>query len=404
MRTEPPVPNPSHSPSTLGRALTLVHNGQATQRSELTDLLGLTRTATGTVLRELEALGLLRTETGSRGHSAGVTGRPSHRVEIHPDAPAALALQIETETLLIGEAGLGGRLGPVTEVSLPFPASPQAVLELAAEQLVSHLERSSRPCAGIGVALPSAVSNDGTALAAFNLSWPGAIPVSAILRRLLQERGRDLALRVGNDANLAALAEHRHGAGRQATDLLFLTTGQRGVGGGLVVGGRLHTGSAGYALEVGHLTVEPGGRACHCGNAGCLEVEADPAALLAAANQPISEPILAAAHAVIAAAATDASSRAAVHTITSRLGVGLASLVNVLNPDRVVLGGMHAELVAAAEPELRATLTRRSFLDQAARVDLRPAQLPHSSLTGAGELALQPLLDDPRAAAGAMAV
>jgi predicted NBD/HSP70 family sugar kinase len=172
----------------------------------------------------------------------------------------------------------------------------------------------------------------------------------------------------------------------------------------IVVHCRLHTASAGYALEVGHLTVEPGGPTCHCGNAGCLEVEADSAALLAAANQPVSEPILTAAHAVIAAIASDESARAAVHTITSRLGVGLASLVNVLNPDRVVLGGMHAELLAAAEPALRAILTRRSFLDQATRVDLRPAELSHSSLTGAGELALQPLLDDPRIAAGPMAV
>jgi predicted NBD/HSP70 family sugar kinase len=172
----------------------------------------------------------------------------------------------------------------------------------------------------------------------------------------------------------------------------------------IVVHCRLHTASAGYALEVGHLTVEPGGPTCHCGNAGCLEVEADSAALLAAANQPVSEPILTAAHAVIAATASD-DRRAQPCTRSPRgSGVGLASVVNVLNPDRVVLEGMHAELLAAAEPALRAILTRRSFLDQAARVDLRPAELSHSSLTGAGELALQPLLDDPRTAAGPMAV
>jgi predicted NBD/HSP70 family sugar kinase len=94
-----------------------------------------------------------------------------------------------------------------------------------------------------------------------------------------------LPVTLGNDANLAALAEHRHGAGRGARHLLYLMTGHRGIGGGLVVDGQLHTGSAGYALEVGHLTVNPGGRPCRCGNSGCLDVEADPAALLAAAGR-----------------------------------------------------------------------------------------------------------------------
>ena len=89
----------------------------------------------------------------------------------------------------------------------------------------------------------------------------------------------------GNDVNLAALAEHRHGAGRGARDLLCVATGHRGVGGALVLDGRLHTGSSGLALEVGHLTVNPEGRPCHCGSRGCLDVEADPLAFLTAAGR-----------------------------------------------------------------------------------------------------------------------
>jgi predicted NBD/HSP70 family sugar kinase len=395
MAPQPSAPGTAPGISSLGRALALVHTGQVARRKDLTEQLGLTRTATGAVLRELEQLGLVRSARSPAGAGAP-TGRPSHIVEIHPGAPAALAVQVQAETLLIAEVALGGTLGPLTELPLPRPATPQAVLTLAADHLTTGLQTATRPCAGIGVAVPSAVADDGTALIALHLSWPSAVPVGPVLRRLLADRGHLVPVQVGNDANLAALAEHRHGAGRGATDLLYLMTGQRGVGGGLVVRGRLHTGSAGYALEVGHLTVRPGGRPCHCGNDGCLEVETDPAALLDAAGVSRTGPALTAARAVITAAATDPRARAAVHAVTERLATGLASLVNVLNPDRIVLAGLHADLLTADEQHLRTALARRSFLDQAAHVDLQPGGLPRPSLAGAAELALQRLLDNPR--------
>jgi predicted NBD/HSP70 family sugar kinase len=178
--------------------------------------------------------------------------------------------------------------------------------------------------------------------------------------------------------------------------MLYVMTGQVGVGGGLVVDGRLHLGSAGYALEIGHTPVPPGDRLCRCGNRGCLEVEADPAALLAAAEIVTNEPTLLAARSVIAHRRDNPSSGSAVELITRRLAAGLASMVNVLNPDRIVLGGLYADLLAAEESELRAGITRHSFLDQAAQVELRAAGLGASALTGAAELAFQPLLDDPR--------
>lgn len=379
------------SPTSAARALTLVHTGAVTRRSELTQLLGLTRTGVGTVLRELDDLHLVR--SGPAAPSG--TGRPSHAVTIHPDAPVALAVQVRTGTLLLADAGLGGRLGPVTEVPLPRPATPGAVLDLAATLVAQRVGRGR--VVGAGIALPSAVGHDGTALAALNLGWPATVPVAEIVAERLAAHGvSELPVHVANDGDLGALAESRHGAGRGAGHLLYLVTGERGVGGGLVVGGRTFTGGSGYALEVGHLSVAPGGRPCHCGNAGCLEVETDPAALLDAAgvhDVPV-DLMPAAARALVTSG--DPAARAAVDTLVDRLGEGLAALVNVLNPDRVVLGGLHADLLAAAGPRLREVLRRRSFLDQAASVDLRPGTLPRPELTGAGELALQPLLDDPR--------
>ena len=178
--------------------------------------------------------------------------------------------------------------------------------------------------------------------------------------------------------------------------LLYVMTGQVGVGGGLVLDGRLHLGSAGYALEIGHTPVPWGDRQCRCGNRGCLDVEADPTALLAAAGLSTSEPTLDAARAVIARRGVDPGARAAVDLVTRRLAGGLACMINILNPDRVVLGGMHMELLAAEEEQLRTRISRHSFLDQATRIDLRPAELASSALVGAAEIALQPLLDEPR--------
>ena len=202
---------------------------------------------------------------------------------------------------------------------------------------------------------------------------------------------------VGNDANLAALAEHRHGAGAGATDMLFLSTGQRGVGGALVAAGRLHTGSAGYALEVGHLTVDPGGRRCHCGSRGCLDVEADPVAVLTAAGRRPRGDVEAAARRVLAAAATDPRARAAAEQVADRLGAGLAGLVNLFNPDRIVLGGLHAQLLESVPGRVAEVVRERSFLSAASQVPICSARLAgDGGLLGAGELALQPVLDQPR--------
>jgi predicted NBD/HSP70 family sugar kinase len=178
--------------------------------------------------------------------------------------------------------------------------------------------------------------------------------------------------------------------------MLYVMTGQVGVGGGLVIDGRLHLGSAGYALEIGHTPIRRGKRPCRCGNRGCLDVEADPTALLHAAKSSTTEAPLNAARAMIARRGVDPRARAAIDLVTQRLAGGLASLINILNPDRVVLGGMHADLLAAEEEQLRAGISRHSFLDQAARIELRAAELDASALAGAAELALQPLLDDPR--------
>ncbi|MGW6513277.1 ROK family protein, partial [Streptomyces niveus] len=182
--------------------------------------------------------------------------------------------------------------------------------------------------------------------------------------------------------------------------LLCVATGHRGVGGALVVDGRLHTGSSGLALEVGHLTVNPEGRPCHCGSRGCLDVETDPLAFLdAAGREPGPEgSLLQQSRDLLRTEYADRSVRAAAEELIDRLGQGLAGLVNILNPDRVILGGLHRELLDADPARLRAVVADRSLWGRSGSVPILACTLDHNSLVGAAELAWQPVLDDPLAA------
>jgi predicted NBD/HSP70 family sugar kinase len=169
------------------------------------------------------------------------------------------------------------------------------------------------------------------------------------------------------------------------------------VGGALVLDGHLHTGSSGLALEVGHLTVNPEGRPCHCGSRGCLDVEADPLAFLTAAGRA-PDPggsLLEQARGLLTEAKDDPDVRTATALLIDRLGLGLAGLVNILNPDRIVLGGLHRTLLDADPERLRAVVADRSLWGRSGSVPILASTLDHNSLVGAAELAWQPVLDDP---------
>jgi predicted NBD/HSP70 family sugar kinase len=382
--------------SSLGRALTLVHTGEVSTRAELTGRLGLTRGAVGSILAQLVSAGLVAVD---RHPSTASVGRPSHRIATHPDGPVVLAAQLHVDTVTVGVVGLGGTIRTLVDAPLPSPSDPDVALDAITDLAVAQLSDLDRACLGLGVAVPSAIDDrSGEALAAHHLGWPSVTPVRQPLLDRLTACGLPIPVTVGNDANLAALAEHRRGSGRGAGHLLYMTTGQQGVGGGLLVDGRLHTGSSGYALEVGHLTVQPLGRPCACGNRGCLDAETDTTALLAAAGRPAAGGAAAYREALdlLATISTDPIVAAAVRQLIEALGTGLASLINVLNPDRVVLGGLHAALLAADPAGLTEVIATRSFLGAGSRIPVTAGQLDRAALLGAAELALEPFLRDPR--------
>lgn len=381
----------------LGPALELVHTGRAPTRAVLTAELGVTRATAGAVAAELEALGLIRVDARP-GAASGSQGRPSHRLSVAEDGPVTLAAQVHADGFRAALVGLGGRIVATAPGCEVIDADPAKVLGSVVRAGVCLLQETGRRCVGAGLAVPSAMADpEGLALNPMHLAWPEGAPVREIFAEQVRAAGLEGPAFAGNDVNLAALAEHRHGAGRGARDLLCVATGHRGVGGALVLDGRLHTGSSGLALEVGHVAVNPGGRLCHCGSRGCLDVEADPLALLTAAGrEPGPETsLLKQAGTLVREYGHDPVVRSAVATLMDRLGLGLAGLVNILNPDRIVLGGLYGTLLGAAPDRLRAVVADRSLWGRSGGVPILACALEHNSLVGAAELAWQPVLDDP---------
>lgn len=386
--------------SALGPALELVHTGRAPTRAVLTSELGVTRATAGAVAAELEALGLIRVDSRP-GAAAGSQGRPSHRLSVDDTGPVVLAAQVHADGFRAALVALGGRTVATAPGRVTVSSDPAQVLRAVVAEGAALLRDSGRRCVGAGLAVPSAVAEpEGTALNPLHLAWPAGAPVRDLFIEQVRAGGIEGPAFTGNDVNLAALAEHRHGAGRGAGQLLCVATGHRGVGGALVVDGRLHTGSSGLALEVGHLTVNPEGRPCHCGSRGCLDVETDPLAFLdAAGRDPGPEvSLLKQSGDLLRREYGDPSVRAAAEELIDRLGQGLAGLVNILNPDRVILGGLHRELLDADPARLRAVVADRSLWGRSGSVPILACTLDHNSLVGAAELAWQPVLDDPLAA------
>jgi predicted NBD/HSP70 family sugar kinase len=381
-----------------GTALTLIHTGQAPTRSALTAALGVTRATAGAVTAELRDLGLIQVDTGTGG---GTQGRPSHRLTIDPDGPVALAAQLHPDGFAIALVGLGGRIVARTSRQVTASEDPARALAPLAEAGAGLLRESGRRCVGAALVLPTAVSEpEGAAVSPLYLGWPTGAKVRDVFAGLLadQDIAGALTCAVVNDVNALALAEHRHGAGRGAAYLLVVSAEHRGVGGALVLRGALYTGSGGLSMEAGHVTVDPNGRPCPCGNRGCLNVETDAERFLAVAGRvPVPDVAMLDQAVAVLTAGYDADPRVheAATALVQYLGLGLAGLINVVNPDRVLLGGLHKHLLLAAPDQLREAVALRSPWGRGAGVPIHPCALDDGGLIGAAELAWQPVLTDP---------
>jgi predicted NBD/HSP70 family sugar kinase len=380
----------------LSAILRELHLRGPLSRSELVALTGLTRSGIRAVLSDLVTLDLAREE---RAASQGAPGRPSPVVRPNSAGATVLALEIAVDSLAVGVIGLGGEVANSVRVDRPrgrfsLEETVDDLVELT--RVVRARAKSRGPMIGAAVAVAGIVRrSDGVVRRAPNLGWRD-VPLGARLTVALKT---GLPVAVANDGDLGALAELRRGAAVGSNHVLFIA-GEVGVGGGLIVDGRPFTGLAGYAGEVGHIPVNPAGSVCRCGSVGCWETEVGESALLTRAGR-LPDGGRAEVDAVLRdAAAGSPAAMNALNNVGRWLGVGLAGLVNVLNPELVVLGGQFGRIYPHVSTTLRAELDRMALEASREFVRVVPATLGvDAPLLGAAELAFEPLLADPAARA-----
>ncbi|MBG0830827.1 ROK family transcriptional regulator [Planomonospora sp. ID67723] len=380
----------------LGALLRHVHLGGPTSRAELTSRMGLNRSTIMALTADLTAAGLVREELP---RETGRAGRPSLVVRPESARVYVFALDVGVDRLVAARVGLGGTIIDRREaVRRRGPFSLEEVVgPLAA--FARQMHRKTRPdtvCVGVAAAFSGGVDRgDGVVRFGPNM---GSVDVpfgEEMARRL----GLGLPVAVGNDANLAALAEHTRGVGVGCRDLVYLH-GDVGVGGGVIVNGTLLGGHQGFGGEVGHMVVNPKGRSCGCGSLGCLEAEVGERALLEAAGRFDGSGALVgrdAVRAVVDAADRgDIVAQAALSRVGDWLGLGVANLANIFNPEMVVFGGMLREVYLGSAAQVRSRLATDALPPVREHLRLRTSALgDDATLVGAAELAFAQVLADP---------
>jgi predicted NBD/HSP70 family sugar kinase len=370
----------------LSRVMHTVNAEGPLSRAAVASHIGLTRAAVSTLVDELIRAGLLE-ELGPE--RPGRVGRPGSALALSGRGPAGIGAEIGVDHLAVCAVDLRGAVrARAVRHGTNRGRSPEPVIdELTAlvRQVVAEAEKEGLWAAGLAVAVPGLVARDArTVVRAPNLDWH-----DTDLGALLPD---GLSLTVDNEANFGGLAELWLGA---ATPRDFLhVSAEIGIGGAVVVDGRLLRGTRGFAGELGHVPVRPEGPQCACGGRGCLEQYAGEEAVLRAAGlEPGEDRVELLAE---RAAAGDQGVRQALRGAGTALGIALTGAVNLLDPETVVLGGALAALAPWLVPSLERELARRTAGPACAvTVSRLGSQGP---LLGAAHSVVRAVLDDPATA------
>ncbi|MHB8313212.1 MAG: ROK family transcriptional regulator [Candidatus Dormibacteria bacterium] len=371
-----------------------LHRQGPTSQAQLTKLLGLNRSTIGALVDDLTSRRLVEE---SAEPERGARGRPSKVVGVRSDIFSVIGVEIGDDALSLAVVTLGGLVIGRAREALATDADRRLdhVVDKVAGLTARLLERwqGTRVVVGMGVAVPGPVRpSDGLVRFAPTLGWRDA-PLGQLLHDAL---GFETVVRVGSDANLGAMAEHSRGVASGMNDIVYVHA-QAGIRGGIIAGGQILEGSSGYGGEIGHMQVNPFGAVCRCGSRGCWETEAAESALVRRAGLSTGE--RSSVSLVLQRAREgDPMGLAAVQATARWISAGLVTLVNSLNPEMLVLGGIFGDILELAQPTVVEHL-RRGIYDAEQRpvVVARPRFGREAVLIGSAELALQVILGDPTA-------
>lgn len=388
--------------------LNTLHNESPLSRAGLANRTGLNKGTISVMVKDLLEVGLIQ-EIGTDSASSDV-GRPAIYLGTNPDAGYIIGVEIGVDFVSIVTANFAIEIVSRRYESTIKYISQQAIMDrvlFLLKETYDQAKRGGRPVFGVGIGVPGLVDmTNGHLLFAPNLGWED-VPIKAMVESVI-----DAPVFVANEANLAALGESYFGAGQDSEYLLSISSGV-GLGGGIVLNGRLVDGAAGYAGEVGHITVQQDAAAlpCNCGNFGCWETVAGRQALFDRVEEAINNgqtswvaevtgndlsrlsiPLI-----VEAARRNDAVALAALRETGEWLGIGIASLINVINPERVIFGGA---LISAFEfllPAMEQTVNERTWPWMRDGVEIVTAEHGEdASVMGSVAIVYRDVLNNPR--------
>ncbi len=375
----------------LGTVLEHLHLAGPSTRSQLTAITGLNRSTVADLIGELLGLGLVDEAPGA---AASGPGRPSPVVHLRPEGSVVLAVEISVDSIALATIGIGGRIYNQVRIARPRghfdPAATIGDIAELARPLLDALPAGHR-LVGVGAAVVGIVRRrDGLVHLAPNLGWV-ELPLGGMLTEALD---LGVPVRVANDADLGALGEQRRGGLGRVRHLVYVS-GEVGIGAGVIVDGDPLLGSAGYAGEAGHTLVNPNGQQCRCGSTGCWETEAGEIALLRRAAVEATTGLAAVEEVARLANDRDEETLAAIAATGRWLGIGISNLINLFNPEVIVLGGLYHRLFEYLEESVVAGAQHAVAASRSMAEIRRSAIGANAPLVGAAELVLADVIADP---------
>jgi glucokinase-like ROK family protein len=392
----------------LSLILNTLHTESPLSRVGLVNRTGLNKSTISMMVKDLIEDGLVQ-EIGTDTSTSDV-GRPAIYLETNPDAGFIIGVEIGVDFISIVTVNFAIEIVSRRHESTLKYISQQAIMDrvlFLIQESYKQVEKRGSRVFGIGIGVPGLVDMArGHLLFAPNLGWED-VPIKTLVEAVV-----DTPVFVANEANLAALGERYFGAGQHHDYLLFISSGV-GLGGGIILNGRLLEGATGFAGEVGHMTVQHDAAAipCNCGNRGCWETVAGRQALFNRIEDSINEgqpswlaevtegdmsrlsiPLI-----VEAAHRRDEAANKALNETGEWLGIGIANLINVINPERVIFGGA---LITAGEfllPVIRQTIQERAWSWMQQDVDIVMAEHGEdAAVMGSVAVVYQDVLNNPR--------
>lgn len=336
---------------------------------------GLSRSTVSSLVNELQETGLVvdRDDGGDpEGKSRG--GRPPMMIALDRSAGVAVGIDFGKRHLAVAASDLSHTILAESWREMPEDYDAHSGLDGAAdliEEVLGSAEVDRDAVIGVGLGMPGPI-NLATGTIGSSAILPGWVGVQ-VADQMSHRLG--LPVLVDNDANLGALSELHWGAGRGSSNLAYLKVAT-GIGAGLVIGGRLFRGSGGTAGEIGHTMIDESGPICRCGSRGCLETLAAGPAIVELLRPSLGDGLTA--EAVLERAANgDPGCRRAIGDAGRYIGSALADLCNLVNPERIVVGGSIGVSGDVLLDPMRDALRHRAIPSAREDVEIVPSALGH---------------------------